>query len=570
MTNLKHIILLSFFLSSTTLTSAQIIDNNQTELLKPFKAKLAKSKKFESRPHLPELDTNSNKNLNYTVPTHLMGLLYPAPVIRPLAMPKSLEEQMYNFYAKAGFGYPLSPLVEVSYNNIFNMVKFGVNAKHHSILQGYLPNQTFTKTHLDIDATYFSRKNIAIGTDFEFNYNTNRYYGFTDSLETITLGDDSLRQRFIDVKGNVNIFNGKTNKALINYRGDIDFYSYSDRFGTSEFSITPNFTFEKWFGTNNQKHPLRIDVGMNFLGLKALPVTIDSINTNATKSIVLFYFHPTFTVNAGDFKARLGVNLGINETNFFIHPDVELSYTLARGALSIYLGGVGQVRQNSFRSLTYYNPFLVSNPEIHHTNYLELFGGLRGSVKKIAYDVKAGYAFTQNLPYFMNDMDSLRQFSRFKPVYDTTGIIFIRGTLDFRLLKNLVVGGTIGYNIYQPKHFEKAFHLPTFESNFFVTYDIFLTGKKKVSNKKAGRKERNFLSLKAELYINAGVPYLDETQTVKVLQGLYDFSFSIRYQASKNFALFVDLNNIIHNQNQRWYLYRQIGFNGMLGLEVKF
>ena len=63
---------------------------------------------------------------------------------------------------------------------------------------------------------------------------------------------------------------------------------------------------------------------------------------------------------------------------------------------------------------------------------------------------------------------------------------------------------------------------------------------------------------------------MDENQTVQVLQGLYDFSFNVRYQVSPNFALFVDLNNIIHNQNQRWYLYRQLGFNGMVGLELKF
>ena len=570
MSFLKNIIILLLFVISTQESRSQITGNNQTELLKPFRAKLAKSKKFEASPHLPVLDTSSNKNLTYTVPTHLMSLMYPAPVIRPLAMPKSKEKEKYNFYAKAGIGYPLSPLAEISYHNIFGAFKFGVNAKHQSVIEGYLPNQSYTKTHIDLNGTYFTKNSIAIGADFEFNYNTNRFYGFTDSIETISISEDSMRQRFIDVKGNINLFNGKASKIHLNYRGDVDFYSYSDAFGSSEFSITPNFMLEKWFGKSKQRHPLRIDIGMNYLGFKDIPVTIDSVTNTATKDIILFYFHPTFTVNAGAFKAHLGINMGVNETQFFIHPDVELSYAVAKGALTIYLGAVGQVRQNSYRSLTTYNRFLVSDPELHHTNYLELYGGARGSVKKIGYDIKAGYAITQNLPYFMNDQDSLSQFSRFRPVYDTTGIIFVRGNLDFRLLKNLVIGGTIGYNIYQPKNFEKAFHLPTFESNFFISYDIFLTGKNKVSKKKGGRKERNYISLRAELYINAGVPYLDETNTVRVLQGLYDFSFGIRYQVTPNIAVFADLNNIIHNQNQRWYLYRQIGFNGMVGLEVKF
>jgi len=570
MNYIHKVIVLCLFLAFSQTGMAQIIDDTQTEFLKPFRAKLAKSKKFEARPHLPKLDTNSNKNLNYVAPTHLSLLSYPAPVIRPLAMPKGKGAPVYSFYAKAGFGYPLSPLVELSYyNKNSTNFKFGVNAKHHSVIKGYLPNQSFTKTHFDANATYFTKKSLAIGARFEFNFNTNRFYGFTDSIETITISEDSMRQRFIDVKGNINLFNGTSNKANFNYRGDIDFYSYSDAFGSSEFSITPNLMIEKWFGKGKNKHSLHMDIGMNYLTFNDIPVTIDSTTTTAAKNIVLFYFHPTFTINAGDFKARLGVNLGVNETKFFIHPDVELSYSIARGAFVPYVGAVGQVRQNSYRSLTNYNRFLVSNPELHHTNYLELFGGLKGSFKKISYDVRGGYAITQNLPYFLNDTDSLAQFSRFRPVYDTTGIVFVRGTLDFRLLKNLVVGGTIGYNVYNTTNFEKAFHLPTFESNFFVSYDIYLNGKKSKS-KKGGRKDSNYLSLKAELFVNAGVPYMDENQTVQVLQGLYDFSFNVRYQVSPNFALFVDLNNIIHNQNQRWYLYRQLGFNGMVGLELKF
>ncbi len=570
MNYIKKIVGIFFLICIAQLASAQIGNDNQTELLKPFKAKLAKARKFEAAPHLPKLDTNSNKNLNYVVPTHLLGLNYPAPVIRPLAMPKGKSDKTFPFYAKAGFGYPLSPLVEVSYymNKIKNF-KLGANAKHQSVIEGYLPNQSYTKTHFDVGATYFTEKNIAVGAKFEFNYNTNRFYGFTDSIETFTITEDSMRQRFIDVKGNINLFNGKTNPLGLNYRGDIDFYSYSDAFGSTEFSLTPNVMIEKGFGKSGKQHILKADVGLNYLSFKDLPVTADSVTTTSTKDILLFYFHPTFTINAGAFKARLGVNLGVNETKFFIHPDVELSYGIAKGALTVYLGAVGQVRQNSFRSLTYYNRFLVSNPTLHHTNYLELFGGVRGSVKKIGYEAKAGYALTQNLPYFMNDSDTLGQFSRFKPVYDTTGIIFVRGTLDFRLLKNLVVGGNIGFNIYQPKHFEKAFHLPTFESNFFISYDIFFTGKGKTP-KKGSRKESNYLSLKAELFINSGIPYLNELNEVQVLQGLYDFSFSLRYQVSRNIAIFADLNNLIHNQNQRWYLYRQIGFNGMLGVELKF
>ncbi len=567
---LLGILVLFISCSMTVHTQAQITGNNETELLKPFRAKLAKSKKFESKPHLPQLDTNSNKDQVYLVPNHLLSLRYPAPSIRPLAMPKSKQDKAYQFYAKAAIGYPLSPLAEVSYNALFDAFKLDIYAGHQSLIQGYFTNQQFTKTKVDLKGTYFTKKSLAVGAQLKLNYTTNRFYGFIDSIETISITDDSMRQQFLDIQANLHLFNATVAKIDLNYRADLDFYFYKDKFGSSEFSISPTFKLEKWFGKTKQKHPLLVDIGLNYLSFNDLAVTIDSLTTTSTKSLFLFYVHPTFTVNAGAFKARLGLNLGVNENQFFIHPDVELSYAFAKGAATIYAGAEGQVRQNNFRSLSIYNPFLVSNPTLHHTNYLEIFGGARGSVKKITYDFRAGYALTQNMPYFINDRDSLSQFSRFRPVYDTCNIVFVRANLDFRLLKNFLIGGTLSYNIYQTRQFEKAYHLPTFESNVFVQYDLFLNPKNKKSSSNKQRKESNYLTFRAELFVNAGIPYLNENQENLRLQGLYDFSFNVRYQVNKNIAVFADLNNIIHNQNQRWYLYRQIGFNGMVGLEVKF
>lgn len=556
------------------------LDDTRTEFLKPFQAKLAQSQKFEAQPLLPQLDTNSNKNLNYVVPTHLLGLPYPAPIIRPLAMPRGKATEVYNFYAKAGFGYPLSPLVELSYfNNDIERLKYGAQVRHHSVLRGYLPNQSFTQTGVDVQADYFTEKGLAIGGNLEFDFNTNRFYGFDPLIENYIITEDSLRQRFLNIGGNVHLFNGQLTQSAVNYRVDLDVYRYSDAFKSTEVGLQPTVMVEKWLGKGQQRHVLRAETGLSYLNFQDIPVEVNNVTTTATKTLLLFYFNPTFTANVGDFKARLGANLGTNEGNFFIHPDVELSYAIASGAFTPYIGAVGQVRQNSFRSLTTYNPFLVSNPELHHTNYLELFGGLKGSIKKINYDVRGGYALTQNLPYFVNDTGALTQFSRFRPVYDTAGIVFVKGTLDFRLLENFVLGGTAGFHAYNTTNFEKAFHLPTFESNFFLEYTIKPVAKSRKANKSTSTASENTretnqyngtITLRGEIYINSGIPYLDENQEVQLLQGLYDLNVGLHYQMFDQVALFVDLNNILHNRNQRWYQYPQLGFNGRVGLEVKF
>lgn len=546
------------------------IQGDETEFSSPFRAKLAQSKKFDAQPLLPSLDTTTSQNQTYVVPTYLLQLSYPAPVIRPLAMPRAKANEVYNLYAKAGLGYPLSPLVELSYfNEDIEHLKYGVGIRHHSLLQGNISNQTFTETGLDLGATYFMEQGLAIGGRLEGDFNTYRYYGFDPNIEGYNLGNDSLNQRFFNLGANVHLYNAKTNKQAINYRLDLDLYRYSDAFKSVEFYIQPNIAVEKWLGKGQYRHLLRAEVGISYLNLGGIAPRINGATTSVTQNVFLFYFHPTAHLNFGDFKARLGINLGTNAGNFYIQPDVELSYSIANGGFVPYIGAVGEVRQNTFRSLTRYNRFLVSNPNLRHTNYLELFGGLRGSIKKVTYDIRGGYALTQALPYFLNDTlgdaGGNAPFYRFRPVYDTAGIIFVRGTVDFRLLKDLVIGGTLGYQIYQPRNFERAFHLPTFESNFFLEYTFRFKQKKKKTNK-----DSNYLTARGEFFVNAGIPYLDENQSIAVLSGLYDFNLHLQYQITPKVAVFLDLNNLINNRNQRWYLYPQLGFNGMAGVEVRF
>ena len=124
------------------------IDENQTDLLKPFQAKLAKSRKFESVPMPPLLDTSINKNQSYQVPTHLYDISYPQPFIRPLAMPTGKNKKNYPFYTKLGIGYPVQPFVEIGYHDYFKNFDFGAHATS-SLLQPICKNSN-SHNHISI------------------------------------------------------------------------------------------------------------------------------------------------------------------------------------------------------------------------------------------------------------------------------------------------------------------------------------------------------------------------------------------------------------------------------------
>lgn len=528
--------------------------DDKTELLKPFKAKLAESVKKTSMPILPELDTAAGK-VTYNVPDHVMAVKYPDPIIRPLAMPAGEPVPTNGFYAKAGFGYPISPSVEFSYHNKQNKnFKFGTNFKHLSS-QGNLTNQNFGNTHFDLGGTYFLDNGMAFGAKLGFNLDAYRFYGHNklseilpDSLDifpdSVVVPKDSVSQRFFEFFGNLHFFNGRLNKMQLNYKADVDFHVMNDKYGASEFVIVPKVSVEKWLGKGKTKHRLSGDLHLN----------LASFNQDSTgSSRLLVNFRPGIDLNFGMFKATAAANLGANEGSFFILPDIKLQLTVAEGMFNVYAGWSGQMRTNTFRSLTAFNPFLSSELELRHTRFSEFFGGLSGTVKNIGYDFRASYANASNMPIFLND--STQNYLRFNVLYDTMSIVNFKGTLDFKMIKNLTVLAAVGYNIYSGAR-EKAYHLPIFESNFTVMYRI------------------KQLLLKSEIYFNAGVPYFDiVTRDNKTLNGLFDINFAASYWVGKekqNIGIFAEVNNILNNKNQRWYLYPQIGFNARAGILVKF
>lgn len=557
MLNLKSIPLIGiiFFALFSVLSLQAQVDDVSTELLKPFKAKLAESSKKTSMPILPPLDTNAGK-ISYEVPEHLMRVSYPEPTIRPLAMPAPKPPLTHSFYAKAGIGFPISPLVELSYHNKQNKnLKFGTNFRHHSS-QGNVENQVFGNTHFDLGGTYQLDNGLAFGAKLGFNLDAYRYYGYhelseilPDSLDifpdSVTINKDSISQRFFEFFGNIHLFNGKLTKSQFNYSADVDVSILNDKYGAKELVIAPKGSIEKWLGTGKQKHRLFGDLYVNLATFNN-----DSISQGRT----LLNFRPGIDLNFGIFKASAATNLGANIGKFYIFPDVKLGLFLAEGMFNVYGGWSGQIRTNTFRSLSLYNPFISSDVVLRHTSFSEIFGGLSGNIKGIGYDFRAGYAMTKDMPIFLND--STQSYLRFNVLYDNLKILNFKGTLDFRMVKNLVVMAAVGYNIFIDGTADKAYHLPTFTSNFTAQYTI------------------QQLLLKAEVYFNAGVPYFDIlTQDSKVLGGLFDVNLGASYWFGKkkqNIGAFVEVNNILNNKNQRWYLYPQLGFNAKVGILAKF
>ena len=532
--------------------SAQINGNDAaTEILKPFQAKLAESQKFNATPVLPVVDTQSNKNLDYIVPTRLKELQYTAAKLNPLDLTqtskKGAKETFYPLYAKLGIGYPLGVLGELSYHLPANKkYRFGATYKHHSGRGNYNDNQRFSDNLFNAKGTYFLDNGLALDGKIHFSHYAPRFYGYGDTLE---LPKDSVQQTFAILGADLGLFNGKINAQNINYKGNLGFYRWADKSGVSEFSFTPEMSIEKWLGKGSKRHVLGADLLFNTVGIGGIDSTY--LGDTLIKNRTVFNFHPYFNYNAGMFRAKIGTNLGLNTGDFFIYPDIELLGAFLDGKINVYAGWQGAIRQNNLYTLSQYNPYIVTQTNVKHTAQQDFYAGVKGSVKKYNYDIRVVYTIANNMPFFTNS--TYYNYRRFDVLYDTAKVFSVQAGLEFEILEQLNFSTQLAYYGYSLNNLEKPYHRPNLESIFNLTYTM------------------NKLQAMATFYINSGVAYYDiALQQNATLNGLFDFNLSATYNFSNNIGAFIQLNNLLNNRNQRWLHYPQIGFNAMAGVIAKF
>lgn len=537
MRNTIQIILCTVLCLSAAPLWAQL-DDEGSELLRPFRAQLEQSEKLNAEPLLPDTE-GARANLKYEVPTHLLSLDYPAPTLKPKSMRPDPLPMSRGLYGKAGIGLPLATLLELSYHQKkANEWDYGATLKHQTA-SGQLENQRFSQNGLSAYVRRFLPNGIALGANGGLQLEGRNFYGY--DADSISFDRDSVRQLFTNIDLGVELFNSKKNKQDLNYAADLDFYRFSDRYEARETGISLTGGLEKWF---QEKHELNVQLGLHYNSFADSLEQQDTVNQNR----VVAGLRPYYQFHSDLFKIKLGANFGISEGNFFIFPDVEARFSPIKDKISIYAGATGSIRRNTFRNLARYNPFIHSVMNLRHTSYREYYGGIEGNFGEFSLDAKAFFAPSQDLPLFINDPFDFR---RFYAVYDTVRTFGIQGTVHFKVMENLSLDGWLRYNAYDLNNLERAYHLPVLESNVAAvyTYEKF--------------------RIEADLFFNTGVPYVDEGGTDEMLGALIDFNLSLRYQFSDKVAAFIDGNNLFNNRNQRWFRYPQIGINGMAGVQVR-
>ncbi len=516
------------------------LPTDQVTVVKNFETRLADFEKLSTKPDLPPLDTvNSKKNMKYNIAEKALNIDYPGPKIRPISMKADPLPPSFNGYLKAGYGSLAAPYFDGGYvYKSGKELELGAKVHYEAAKSTELDHQKYNQLGLNLDGSYLMDNNIGLSANFGYQGKGVFFYGYDQ--EKYTFGEDSVKQKFNSFDLAAELFSVKRTSNDFSFDGGLDFGISNDRFDSKETNLGVNASLTKWF---KDKHPLSVKLKTQRVGFSD---TIDQTISN-------IWLQPNFEYHHEYFNVHAGANLVSSGPDFKIFPDLKASVNLAENLFTVFAGWQGDAQINTFRSLTTYNPYLLSTLNIRNAYTNEFFGGIKGSVNVFEYQAQAGFKKVENLALFVTDT-AVRNFNRLKTIYDTVSITYVKGNVVIRPLAGLEIAGSLVFNIFSPKNQSSAWHLPALDGNFYAKYGLL----------------DNKLKLKANVFIQSGPNALTAKGETERLGSLFDLGIGAEYWPIKNVGIYVDANNLLNNKRQRWLGYDQFGININGGIVAKF
>ncbi|MEI6409876.1 MAG: hypothetical protein WCR52_10865 [Bacteroidota bacterium] len=543
MLNHKFLLAASFclFFGAPYAFSQKELPGESVNIVKEFDARLLESNKIGVSPTLPVLDTTT-KLQDYYVPQRPLAVKYDAPKLRPIGMKSGKKDEIYRGFAKLGGGVPTALWAEAGYAlNVKDKFDGKIWFRHHNqSADKALENQKFFLNDGLVTGNYYINDKLAVEGKIGYSFDRVHFYGYNH--DSITALENRVRQdyKILDIGGR--LYNKERTDADLNFSIAPKFYLMNDYYANRETGFDLALSATKWFA---EKHPLRFIIRTDFTTFD------DTVKQNLNN----IYLQPSFTFHSDILKLKIGGNFASNRDVFSVFPDCELGLRVFGDGFQIFAGVTGDLRKNTYRTMSEYNPFIqIRGSKLRNTRLDSYYGGLKGDFGWLEYSGQVGYNKASNLALFQT-LYTTEGITRFQAVYDTVKMVNAQVSVKIKMLKSLALTGTLSENItMETSREKKPWGLPKLEGNFGALYTL-LDGK---------------ATLKGNCFIADGIWYNNSEGIAKQSKILFDLGFGGSYNFTKNFGAFLDVNNLLNNRRARWADYPLVGTNFMAGITARF
>jgi len=529
------------FEQSDTSFTDDLLLPEEIDIIKEYEPVLAKSRRINFAAELPKKSaTPEASGGSYFNPPKFINTSFDPPQLKPLATQSQTLNRVHNFWLKAGYGVPETPVIDASLNTgLTNRLNAGIQFKYDAAL-GSLSNQSHKDLYGRVFTKFMGDKSYfqaAVDYDNRIRY----FYGYNASVEgDTTVVADSVKQKIQDFGFAFKTGNQKELKSDIDYEIKFDANYLTDLYENNNLVTNIDAMAKKNLNANH----LKLGIGIDFSNYTL---------TDSTYNDVLLNANPEFHLDV--IGLSIGANAGILNDESFIYPKILIDKYVIKDKLAFYAGWEQFAHLNTYRDFIHQNPYLSSFVDISPSVYEDRYLGVKGQLNKnIAFNLKVKSQLVENLPLFVNDTSNI---NKFVLIYNASTIIeSVTPQLTFRLNDKLRLNGSAEfarYDLLDSLVIRRAFHQPELYLNIGAQIEP-------VKN----------LKVSAQFYFIDGRAAKAENGSIKELDAVTDLNLLADYKIRENIGIFLEGNNLLNNTYENWYRYQAYGAQFRGGLKLKF
>lgn len=516
------------------------IQGQTIEVTSAYKPELRNSVKIDLHASPLTPDT-SRPRMAYSIPAQNLFFSYKPVTLTPLSIQteKEMELGTRNF-VKAGFGNLSTPFISGAIG--FGDGKQGlVNIFGDYISsRGKIENQDFSEINLKGTGSLFSKGHETYAS---LGFAQHEYYQYGYDHTQFTYKKSDLRRSYRDLNMGIGFRNTAMNDMGINYNPHIELHAFTRENIVDESSLLVDLPAEMKVG---ESVTIKLKGVAEVNGYK-----INDKDLKVTNS--LFQLAPELVFESDRFKFHGGITPSWNNSELSILPNVYGEVQLQDNALAIQGGWVGRYQVNSFRTLSGENPYIQDPVFFYNTKEIEYYGGLKASVAgHFNFNAKAAFIEYTDKPLFINDDFDQKSFL----VVNESRInnFQIHGDLNYINQDKFTVTGALDLNTYGGlKDNSRAWGL----------YPLKITGSLRWY-------AFDQLLVKGDLVAISGAKALLPGDHVRNMKGGTDLSVGGEFKINPMFSAWLDFNNLLNSNYERWNRYPVYGFQVLGGVIVRF
>lgn len=487
----------------------------------------------------PALTDSVRPSLQYQVPVQNLAFAFmPAP-LKPLAFDDSMHLAASDkAYIKLGFGNFTTPYAKAA-------LAFGDGVKTNGSIEGdytsskgKIPYQQFSKYGVRGSAIVSLNESNDLRLHAGLGGLTTYRYGFQP--DSLVFPKDSLRLMYTDFTGGASLSNKRKIDAPLWYDPSVSFHLFADNNKGRETQFNFNLPFEK-----NLTDNIGAQIGVSGM-LSNFKGDTSSFSNN------LFMVNAAVNTTISD-KVQLhaGIIPSWNNSVFKLLPDIQADFLLNGTNFVFQAGWKGYYTEQTYRTLVAFNPWIQQPSSVTNTRNTEFFGAVKAVVDEhFSFRVKAGYINQDNVPFFVNDFGDGKTYRiimepKMNRVNVSGELSWIQGQ-KFQWYNSVSLNSFGGLDMAK-----KPYGLLPFEFKSSARAQLIKD-----------------LTLKADLYNFAATWYQSKTGDTKKSGTGFDLNAGAEFKVLSKLDIWLQFNNILNQQYQRWNQYPVLGFQVLGGVII--